>query len=113
MAIFFFFVVDENTFTFELSPNFSFTKRLFMKFKITLLVLSILFGSFLQVAIAQNLSVTGKVKSKANGDPLIGTTVSSKGTTNSVITDANGNFSITVQKGATLVFTYTGMALIE
>ncbi len=84
-----------------------------MKFKITLLVLSILFGSFLQVAIAQNLSVTGKVKSKANGDPLIGTTVSSKGTTNSVITDANGNFSITVQKGATLVFTYTGMALIE
>lgn len=84
-----------------------------MKFKITLLVLSILFGSFLHVANAQNLSVTGKVKNKANGDPLVGTTVSVKGTSNSVITDASGNFSITVQKGGTLVFTYTGMGPVE
>ena len=44
----------------------------------------------------------------ADGEPLIGVSVSIKGTTNGVLTDANGNYTITANSGSTLVFTYVG-----
>ena len=51
--------------------------------------------------------VTGTV-SDAEG-PVIGATVTEKGNpSNGVITDIDGNYSINVQPGATLVFTYIG-----
>jgi TonB-dependent starch-binding outer membrane protein SusC len=84
-----------------------------MKFKITLLCLGFLFGSFLPEAMAQSITVSGTVKNKTNSEPLIGATVSIEGTSTSTITDAKGYFSITAQKGATLLITYTGMSQVR
>ena len=53
------------------------------------------------------LTVTGHVKS-TSGDPLIGVNVVEKGTTNGTVTDMDGNFSLPVEKGKTLVFSYIG-----
>jgi len=80
-----------------------------MKFKLTLLCLAVFLGCIFQQVGAQNLSVTGKVKNKSTGDPLVGATVSVEGASASAITDATGNFTLSVQKGARLVITYTGM----
>ena len=56
--------------------------------------------------------VTGTV-SDAQG-PVIGVTVQEKGVTgNAVITDIDGNYSINVRPGATLVFTYIGYTTQE
>lgn len=51
--------------------------------------------------------VTGFVTDKA-GEPLIGVTVQVKGTTRAVTTDLDGQYSISVKRGETLVFTYIG-----
>ena len=56
----------------------------------------------------QTGTVTGKVVDR-NGEPVIGATVSIKGTINGTITDIDGNYSITVQKGQTLEFSFIGM----
>lgn len=51
--------------------------------------------------------VNGKVTA-ANGEPLIGVTVAVKGTTSGVMTDADGNYSLSVPDGAVLEFSYVG-----
>ena len=56
---------------------------------------------------AQTIQVTGKVVDNL-GETMIGVSVLEKGTTNGNITDLEGNFSVTVSKGATLVFSYVG-----
>ena len=58
-------------------------------------------------AFAQSTVVKGVVTDK-QGEPLIGVNVVEKGTTNGNITDLDGNFTITVEKGRTLVFSYVG-----
>jgi iron complex outermembrane receptor protein len=58
------------------------------------------------VAFAQ-AQVRGLVTDKT-GEPLIGVNVLEKGTTNGVITDYNGQFTLNVAQGKTLVFSYVG-----
>lgn len=53
------------------------------------------------------ITVKGKV-TDADGEPLIGVSVSIKGTTQGVLTDTNGNYTITASTGTTLEFTYVG-----
>ncbi len=54
-------------------------------------------------------TVTGKVVSEADGEPLIGATVAVQGVKNSgVITDYDGKFSIEANDGQTLVVSYIG-----
>ena len=57
-------------------------------------------------AFAQN-TVTGTVKDQS-GMPLVGVNVVEKGTTNGNITDVNGKYSVNVERGKTLVFSYIG-----
>lgn len=64
-------------------------------------------------AFAQQIKVTGTITSKADGLTLIGATVMEKGTSNGTITDFDGNYSLTVNKGATLVVSYVGMLTKE
>jgi TonB-linked SusC/RagA family outer membrane protein len=75
--------------------------------KIILLLTVFLAG--LQYATAQKVTVTGVVTSQEDGLPVIGASVIEKGTTNGAITDWDGNYSISVEAGATLQFTYLGM----
>lgn len=61
----------------------------------------------------QQLTVTGKVTDQ-DGQPLPGTTVMIKGTTQGTITDADGNYSLSdVPADATLVFSFVGMETRE
>lgn len=55
----------------------------------------------------QNKVVKGRVIDQ-NGDAVIGASVLVKGTTRGTITDVDGNFSIDVAKGETLVISYIG-----
>ena len=57
-------------------------------------------------AVQQTKKVTGRVSDSMG--TLIGATIMEKGTTNGVVTDYDGNFSINVQSGATLVVSYVG-----
>ena len=63
------------------------------------------------LAFAQN-QVNGIVTDKT-GEPLIGVNVVEKGTTNGVITDFNGQFTLNVAQGKTLVFSYVGYTTQE
>ena len=58
-------------------------------------------------AFAQKRTFTGTVVD-SNGEPLIGASVVQKGTTNGGITDIDGNYSVQVDAGSTLVFSYVG-----
>ncbi len=63
---------------------------------------------------AQQRSVTGKVTSADDGQPIIGATVMVKGSTTGTITNADGNFVLTVPSGSkSLVVSYVGMKLLE
>lgn len=59
------------------------------------------------VAMAQQKSVTGVVVDSQN-EPVIGASVLEKGTSNGVITDLNGGYSLKVSPGAILIFSYIG-----
>ena len=58
------------------------------------------------VMLAQN-KVSGTVLD-ATGEPLIGVSVLETGTNNGVVTDFNGDFTLTVKQGAKLTFSYVG-----
>ena len=80
---------------------------------------SVLLSKFLTVIVAffftlgelyaQNVTVTGTVTSSDDGLPLAGVTVLQKGTTNGLVTDTNGKYSISVPRNATIVFSFLGM----
>jgi len=76
-----------------------------------MVVISLLFTA--GVMMAQNVTITGKVTSADDGTPIPGASVVQKGTTKGVLTDANGGYQIAVPKGATLVFSFTGMQTQE
>lgn len=62
---------------------------------------------FVSVAAVAQTTASGTVTS-SNGEPLIGVTVLEQGTTNGTITDLEGKFSLRVQSGATLEFSFMG-----
>ncbi len=71
---------------------------------------TVLLAAFLFVghAVMAQLSVSGTVIDGANDEPVIGASVLEVGTTNGTITDFDGNFTLTVQPGATLQISYMG-----
>ncbi|MEO8823865.1 MAG: SusC/RagA family TonB-linked outer membrane protein [Ginsengibacter sp.] len=61
---------------------------------------------------AQSKKITGVV-TQENGSPLESVTVAIKGKEPIAITNATGNFEVSVAEGATLVFTFTGFDPVE
>lgn len=61
----------------------------------------------LNVASAQNVTITGTVSDDSNG-PIPYASVTIKGTNKAVATDVNGKYSISVPANGTLVFSYLG-----
>jgi len=57
---------------------------------------------------AQLKTITGKVTDAVNGESLPGVSVVVKGTTNGAATNLNGEYTINVETGQTLVFSYIG-----
>jgi TonB-linked SusC/RagA family outer membrane protein len=70
-------------------------------------ILTLLLAFVVQLTFAQEKTVTGTIVD-ASGMPLPGATVLIKGTTSGTSSDFDGNYSITVNTGATLVFSFVG-----
>ena len=62
-------------------------------------------------AVQQTRQASGHVEDSQG--PLIGATVMEKGTNNGTVTDFDGNFSLNVKPGATLVISYVGYESME
>ena len=83
-----------------------------MKVKNYGLVLVLLFFS-VALGFAQERTITGTVTQAVDGLPLPGANVIVKGTSRGVQTDFDGNYSISVQQGEILVFSYVGQKTVE
>ena len=73
-----------------------------------LLLTTLLVAVGMLTASAQTQAVKGVVTDAADGEPLIGATVMVKETKAGVATDLDGNFTMTVAEGQTLVISYIG-----
>ena len=60
----------------------------------------------------QNRKIKGRVVD-VNNEPMIGVSVLEKGTTNGVITDLDGNYTLSASEGSTIVFSYIGYVTQE
>ncbi|WP_219224208.1 SusC/RagA family TonB-linked outer membrane protein [Pedobacter antarcticus] len=81
-----------------------------MRRKITLIITCLLFS--ITVAMAQGVQIKGQVKDQ-QGLPLPGVSVKVKGSSQGVVTDANGAYTLTAPSGSTLTFTSIGYTAIE
>ncbi|MEN8117923.1 MAG: SusC/RagA family TonB-linked outer membrane protein [Bacteroidota bacterium] len=82
---------------------------------LTTIALSVILLLGYSVTFAQtNHQVTGKVTSSADGSELPGLSIVVKGTSQGTVTDANGNYTFTVDdSNATLVFSFIGFTTQE
>lgn len=88
-----------------------------VKFYLTKRSIAMIFASLLMLVLsppahAQKRTVSGTVKA-VDDTPLPGVSVLEKGTQNGTVTDANGNYSLSVNEDATLVFSFIGMKPVE
>jgi len=65
------------------------------------------------MALAQGRTVSGKVTSSDDGSGVPGVNILEKGTSNGTVSDADGNYKISVGDNATLVFSFVGFATQE
>lgn len=63
-------------------------------------------------AFAQTMTVQGRIMDSTK-EPIIGASILEKGTTNGTISDFDGNFTLSVDQGATLLITYIGYKASE
>ncbi len=85
-----------------------------MRKNLLLKLLPLLFLLATSMAWAQERSVSGKVTSQEDGTALPGVNVVVKGTTNGTVTDAEGNYKISVpSSGGSLVFSFIGLSTTE
>ena len=75
--------------------------------KLKLLIILLLFSTY--VAFAQTNAITGTV-TDSDGQPLPGVTVVVVGTTTGTVTDIDGNYSINVETGSQIRFSFIGFA---
>ena len=71
------------------------------------ILLNAVFIAMSTVAAAQQVDVSGVVKD-ANGEPVIGATVTEEGTKNATVTDFDGKFRLKVTGGKKLTISYIG-----
>lgn len=64
-----------------------------------------------QIVFSQEMQVNGLVSN--NGSPLPGVTILIKGTYSGTETDFDGNYSIKVEKGQSLIYSFIGMVTVE
>ncbi|MEQ9286619.1 MAG: TonB-dependent receptor [Cyclobacteriaceae bacterium] len=82
-----------------------------------LFIKSILLFSFLLAIVAgvygQGNVVSGTISDAVDGSGIPGVNVLEKGTTNGVVSNVSGNFSITVEEGAILILSFVGYVTQE
>jgi len=85
--------------------------QIYSKLKVVILLL--IFAGISTVTFAQLVNVTGQVVDAADGSPLAGVTVLQKGTSNGTTTNMEGQYSLSMDMGQTLVFSFVGYASQE
>lgn len=65
------------------------------------------------VEVFQTRSISGSVVTEEDGEPLPGVNIVEKGTSNGTITNVEGDYTLEVQEGATLVFSSVGYSTQE
>jgi iron complex outermembrane receptor protein len=80
-------------------------KKNLISFRILLLFVA---WAFAFQAFAQDIQVTGKVTDAKDGSSLPGATVQVKGTTTGALTDIDGKYSLKVNSGSVLVYSFIG-----
>lgn len=78
--------------------------------KISLMILGLIIS---QISFAQVVSISGKVTDQETGEGLPGVTVLVKGTTNGTITNFDGDYTLSVDQGVTVQFSYIGYETTE
>ena len=78
----------------------------FKQRRLMALVLFLLVG-FTSVLAQKQVKVSGKIVDEQN-EPMIGVSVLEKGTTNGIITDLDGNYTLNANEGSTIVYSYIG-----
>ncbi|HQS24634.1 MAG: SusC/RagA family TonB-linked outer membrane protein [Sphingobacteriia bacterium 24-36-13] len=84
-----------------------------MRLRFLLLCLLFIMGGFLQQVLAQQIAVSGKVTNKTTGEALAGASVIVQGTTMATQTNAQGQFTINVAKGAVVVVSFEGFESVK
>jgi iron complex outermembrane receptor protein len=74
------------------------------RYSTVLILLSVIATS----AWSQTKTITGKVTAEEDGTGIPGVNVLEKGTSNGTVTDANGDYSITIGGDGTLIFSFVG-----
>lgn len=89
-------------------------------FVLTLALLSLTSAQAIPFSVGENHAIEQQKSEKvrgvvkdSSGEPLIGVTVSIKGTSNGTITDMDGNFVLDVPANATIIFSYIGYKTLE
>ncbi|PXV59994.1 TonB-linked SusC/RagA family outer membrane protein [Dysgonomonas alginatilytica] len=75
-------------------------------------LLILMLSMFTLAVCAQNVNITGKVVD-VESNPLIGVYVKIKGTTTGTVTDMDGKFGLSGERGQTLVFSFLGLTTQE
>ena len=83
-------------------------------FKPVFVLLLMLFSFYLvQAQTAQRFVITGKILSGQDQKPLVGVSITEKGTGNGTISDAQGNYSLRVARKSVIVFNHIGYTVME
>ncbi len=70
-------------------------------------------GSGQHVPVVNETTVTGKVVDDKDGSPIIGASIRIKGTNTGAVTDADGNFTLRVNRGMALAIMYIGYQTLQ
>lgn len=92
--------------------------RFYSKMKTVVICIFLMLGGIVSVSAVpltvtesnmqqQNRRVSGRIVDKS-GEPVIGASVTQKGTTNGTFTNADGNFSLNLPENANLEVSYVG-----
>lgn len=90
-----------------------FNCKFYLPFKEWLLAFAIIVSFANNLSAQQKKTITGVVTSSGEGIPLGGVNVLEKGSSNGTQTDFDGNYSISVNEGAIIMFSYIGFATKE
>lgn len=82
-------------------------------FKKLRLLLLVFMALAVNLSFAQQKTITGKVIDKQTGESLVGVTIVVKNTTSGTTTDIDGNYRITADAGATLIYSFVGYKKVE
>ena len=80
----------------------------YLRFKINYGLLTLLFLFFASSINAQDITVSGTVKDSISNSTLVGVNILQKGTQNGVISDIDGNYSLTLPAGSVVKFSFIG-----